>query len=426
MAALTASSLASAADNECLPQWSSFGLDSGGTVYAIAEIDHGDGPVLYAGGGVTGFLLRRVGNVWQPLPNGPIGEVRGLLTVEEDAGPVLYATGEFMTAGGVALSGIGRFDGTEWTGLGDGVGGFGLALRWVPQENSLYAGGFFTMTPSGVVVNNIARWDGTAWKALGAGTPGVAGPVFDIERFDDGLGGGPAIYVAGTFQLAGGAPASNIARWNGSQWSPVGSGSNGFLRALAVFDDGNGAALYAGGATSNGSGALVVRRWNGMSWQSVAESFNGTIMAMTVFDDGTGSGPALFVGGSFTAINAVPPRAAQGVAKLTPTGWQPVASGGAAAVFTFLPNPLGEPAMLVGGGFSSIGGASGHSVARWNACLVEVSPPGDIDGDGVVNGVDLAILLGAWGACGQCAADFNGDGVVDGADLATLLGVWTG
>jgi hypothetical protein len=48
---------------------------------------------------------------------------------------------------------------------------------------------------------------------------------------------------------------------------------------------------------------------------------------------------------------------------------------------------------------------------------------GDLNGDGVVNGSDLAILLGAWGGTGM--GDLNNDGVVDAADLAILLGAWT-
>ncbi len=51
--------------------------------------------------------------------------------------------------------------------------------------------------------------------------------------------------------------------------------------------------------------------------------------------------------------------------------------------------------------------------------------PGDIDGDGAVNGSDLAILLGDWGP-GKSPADLNGDGNVDATDLALVLGAWTG
>ncbi len=50
---------------------------------------------------------------------------------------------------------------------------------------------------------------------------------------------------------------------------------------------------------------------------------------------------------------------------------------------------------------------------------------GDINGDGLVDGADLGLLLGAWGS-DDPAADLNGDGIVDGADLGLLLGAWTG
>jgi hypothetical protein len=42
-----------------------------------------------------------------------------------------------------------------------------------------------------------------------------------------------------------------------------------------------------------------------------------------------------------------------------------------------------------------------------------------------VNGVDLGIMLGAWGVDPDGGADINGDGVVDGIDLGLLLGNWS-
>lgn len=47
----------------------------------------------------------------------------------------------------------------------------------------------------------------------------------------------------------------------------------------------------------------------------------------------------------------------------------------------------------------------------------------DLNGDGVVDGADLAALLSVWGT-DDPAADLNGDGVVNGTDLATLLAAW--
>lgn len=58
-----------------------------------------------------------------------------------------------------------------------------------------------------------------------------------------------------------------------------------------------------------------------------------------------------------------------------------------------------------------------------SATLPVPSIPGDLNGDGIVNGDDLGALLGAWDGTGF--ADLNGDGIVDGGDLGTLLGNWT-
>jgi hypothetical protein len=51
-------------------------------------------------------------------------------------------------------------------------------------------------------------------------------------------------------------------------------------------------------------------------------------------------------------------------------------------------------------------------------------PSPDLNGDGVVDGNDLGILLAAWGV-GTGPADLNRDGAVDGNDLGMLLAAWT-
>jgi len=54
---------------------------------------------------------------------------------------------------------------------------------------------------------------------------------------------------------------------------------------------------------------------------------------------------------------------------------------------------------------------------------------GDLNGDGVVDGADLGILLNNWGPCFppnvECLGDLDCNGVVDGADLGILLNQWT-
>ncbi len=48
--------------------------------------------------------------------------------------------------------------------------------------------------------------------------------------------------------------------------------------------------------------------------------------------------------------------------------------------------------------------------------------PADLDGSGIVDGIDLAILFAAWNERGS--ADLDGSGVVDGIDLTILFAAW--
>src|SRR5690606_14164911 len=74
------------------------------------------------------------------------------------------------------------------------------------------------------------------WSPLGEG---LDSGILAMTPFDDGSG--PALYVGGSFQAAGGRLAHSIARWDGEAWSSVGPGfRDGLVYSLAVFDDGRG------------------------------------------------------------------------------------------------------------------------------------------------------------------------------------------
>ncbi len=53
----------------------------------------------------------------------------------------------------------------------------------------------------------------------------------------------------------------------------------------------------------------------------------------------------------------------------------------------------------------------------------DLGVPGDINGDGIVNGIDLAYILADWGTANP-RSDLNSDGIVNGVDLGTLLSEW--
>ncbi len=59
-----------------------------------------------------------------------------------------------------------------------------------------------------------------------------------------------------------------------------------------------------------------------------------------------------------------------------------------------------------------------------NICVVPNAPNADLNGDGRVNGIDLAIVLTYWGTNAQ-VADVDRDGLVTAADMSFVLSSWT-
>lgn len=100
----------------------------------------------------------------------------------------------------------------------------GQAAADVPN---LYAGGKFTMV-GGVELDHIAKWNGANWSPLGSGVGSIGTPsVRAMTFFDDGLGGGPTLYVAGSFTTAGGVVVNGIAKWDGEAWTGLGDACPG-------------------------------------------------------------------------------------------------------------------------------------------------------------------------------------------------------
>jgi len=195
--------------------------------------------------------------------------------------------------------------------MGDRFYGGVAALAVFDDGNgpALYAGGSFTSI-NGVPMNRIAKRVGTSWEPLGDGV-GNSSTVTGVEAlavYDDG--GGPALYAGGTFFDSGGVPMLYVAKWDGHSWSPLGSGLDSWVSALEVFDDGSGPALYAGGAFSMAGGqpASKVARWDGTHWSALGNGvmgvdldYHSSVWALAAFDPGPArGGPALFVGGSFS------------------------------------------------------------------------------------------------------------------------------
>ena len=112
---------------------------------------------------------------------------------------------------------------------GGGLLGTSVALE-VHDDGSgpaLYVGGEI-VSAGGVPVSDLARWNGTSWSDVGGGTDG---DVLDLRSVN--LPGLPnALVVAGKFSNAGGVFVDGIAAWNGSGFAPIGALRHPWMQLL--------------------------------------------------------------------------------------------------------------------------------------------------------------------------------------------------
>jgi len=201
------------------PLWS--GLDW--MVNALAVDGYG---YLWVGGSFTNVAYTSGSakglDVWYGGSWYNFGDVDGtnaiIYAIAYDGGTRIYVGGQFYSVGGVSATNIAYWDWNDgWHALGLGVNSKVSSLAY--GNGILYAGGTFTKA-GGLTANRIAQWDGSSWSTLSSG---VTGPSTAT-----GINGiavsGNYVYVTGNFTNAGGIIASNVAAWNGSTWSAMGSG----------------------------------------------------------------------------------------------------------------------------------------------------------------------------------------------------------
>jgi hypothetical protein len=237
-----------------------------------------------------------------------------------------------------------------------------LAVHDQGPGPAIYAAGVFAEMGS-VTVNNIARWDGSEWTPLGGIRGiGINGPVNAMLEFNDGTG--PALFAAGEFTSAGSGSANSIAKWSGGVWSPLGSGitmnnfdsTPGWVAALAMHDDGSGNALYAGGffGTAGGQVAFFIARWNGQSWSPVGAPYFNGPVRALAEFQGE-----LYAGGAFDNVPYI--------AKWNGVNWSPVGAGFNSQVRTLTVHDDGSgPALYAGGVFTQSANLAVQHIARWD------------------------------------------------------------
>lgn len=160
--------------------------------------------------------------------------------------------------------------------------------------------------------------------------------------------------IGGSFTVATGGPADNVAAWNGATWSQLGGGTDGPVFALATLPGGD---LVAGGGFHHAGGTVVdhLARWNGTSWSTMG-GLDGDVLALAVLANGD-----LIVGGQFQVVGGVP---AACIARWDGTAWSALGVGVDAPVRALL--PWSDNGVVAGGAFLAAGGIFANHVARWN------------------------------------------------------------
>ena len=183
-------------------------------------------------------------------------------------GAEVFAGGYFNIGGSNPF--IAKWDGSAWSAVGTGVDG---EVRTIAvTANIVYAGGWFTHA-GGNPAHYVAKWDGISWTALGAGENGMSGTPGNTWVKAISVSG-ESVYAGGNFTGAGGHPASNIAQWDGVNWSSLGLGTNNPVDAIAV----SGGDVYVGGnfTSAGGEAADHIAKWSETAWSTLGSGVNGS------------------------------------------------------------------------------------------------------------------------------------------------------
>lgn len=210
-------------------------------------------------------------------------------------------------------------------------------------NGKLIVGGQFTVAGD-KIANNIAAWNGSSWSTLGTG---VNNSVRALTVFDGDL------IVGGLFTEAGGITTNNIAAWDGSTWSPIGTGLNGHVFALTVYDSN----LFAGGSfDSSGSTEINhIASWNGLKWSPLGTGVDNSVLSLIVYNNGLiATGRFLNAGG--LSVNCI--------ASWDGSNWSSLryGLGGGGNALTVYKDKL-----IVGGGFRSVDSIiNAVNIAAWD------------------------------------------------------------
>lgn len=286
-------------------------------------------------GGLAGSAAAQC--FWTPgygYPNSPLnGNIPAMISWDPPGpqGPILAVSSSFPQPSAPPVK-LGFFDGSSWTAPPPGprIAPAAFAV----YQDKLIVGGF----AGSATGPTIAAWDGSQWTELGSGLDGVVRALVVHEG---------SLYAGGEFFTAGGTSVNKIARWDGQQWHDVGGGVTGvgFPMVLGMLSAPG--RLIVGGffQTAGTTSAVNIAEWTGETWSALGAGRPSSVDGLAMYQ------------GKVIAGGVSP------IAQWDGENWQPMGTGLDQSARAFIQF---QGDLIVGGFFQNAGGQSASRVARWN------------------------------------------------------------
>jgi hypothetical protein len=450
----------------------------------------GDDSGLLGGGLIAAGRFQRVeetpaacvaafdGSEWTPLGTEDVGNgvdfASAVLALGDDTGALagrVYVAAD--VAAGQETHGVAAWDGGQWHAIGPAemstTAVYALGFGDLGNGPRLFAAG--GIVPQSGETKAIIAWDGQDWSVAGQG---IEDGSVEALAFGTIAGGEPTLYAAGWFTQVDGQDNYGVVGLTASGWTGLAGGlpdefDHSEVKAIAVHDDGSGAALYADTPSrpANTDFTNCVVRWDGQSWTRVGNSLsNGSsnVRVYALLSADLGAGALLYAAGDFDGPNdslqniaawdgsvwqplgAGLPAAVNALARLdTPDGprlaaactapaggdepemvwlwdgaaWTPFGAEASGSVGAITQASFDRDAVYLGGGFNEVAGVPSQGIARYGCPPC----PADFNHDGALDTRDFIAYLAAW-AGGDGSADFNGDGAINTQDFIAYLNAW--
>ena len=295
-------------DGTLATAWERLGSIIGATGGDVKAIAIGFDGRVYAAGTFTGMdgvantnglaVWSPATNTWSALGTGLSGGSGWALTVGLDGS--IYVGGDFTSAGGVANTArIARWtpSTSNWNACDAGITDLLCQALATMLDGTIIAGGTFNSIVGVANTSRIARYDPDTdtWSSISSS---ITNSVACFAVAPDGL-----LYAGGDFGVIGGVTAQNIAKFNGTSWTPLGLGASPSGKSVtSIIVDLYGNVIVSGNFTGMGnltSSIDGVAVWNGSSWVYLAIGILVGVLSGSpgaVTRDGT-----LYIGQGFNA-----------------------------------------------------------------------------------------------------------------------------